>query len=117
MAIASAQLAYASSGFTRSVESAQLTTMPVMLVAMGLSGLFFPLDILPPAAERIAGLTPLAPVVELLHLSVSGIDADGAAVTLAESFSAALSPLAVLVAWLVIGSVLTRRWMRWDSRR
>lgn len=112
-----ALLACASSGVTRSVESAQLTTMPLMLAAVGLSGLLFPLSVLPPAVERVAALTPLAPVVELLHLSVTGIDADGAAVTLAESFSAGLVPLAVLLAWVGIGLLAARRWMRWDTRR
>lgn len=112
-----AQLAYASSGVTRSVESAQMTTMPLLLVATGLSGLFFPLDLLPPVAERVASLTPLAPVVELLHLSVSGIAADGSTVTLAESFSQGLAPLAVLGAWVLVASWASRRWMRWDARR
>lgn len=112
-----ALLAYASSGVTRSVESAQMTTMPLLLVATGLSGLFFPLDLLPPVAERVASLTPLAPVVELLHLSVTGIDADGAAVTLAESFAQGLVPLLVLGAWAVVGTWAARRWMRWDARR
>ena len=48
---------------------------------------------------------------------LAGIDADGAAVTLAESFSAGLVPLAVLLAWVGIGLFAARRWMRWDTRR
>ncbi len=112
-----ALLGFASTGFTRSVESAQLTTMPVLMAAIAFGGLLFPLDALPAAAERAAQLTPLAPVVHLLHLSVTGIAADGATVTLAESFSQALMPLAVLVAWVVVGAWATRRWMRWDPRR
>jgi len=112
-----AMLAYASSGFTRSVESAQLTTMPVLFIAMGLSGLLFPLDVLPSTVANLAQLTPLAPVVELLRLAISGVAADGSVVTLAESFSQGLRPLAVLVAWSVVGVWAIRRWMRWDPRR
>lgn len=110
-------LAFASSGRTRSVESAQLTTMPILIGASLLSGLFFPLDALPEQVQRVAELSPLAPVVELLHLAVSGFGPDGAAVAFAETFPLAVGPLAVLLVWVGIGVLATRRWMGWDVRR
>ena len=108
-------LAFASSGFTRSVESAQLTTMPVLLGASLFSGLIVPLHALPEQVARVAELTPLAPVVQLLQLGISGIGPDGNEAVV--NAASAGRPLLVVVAWLVIGVLLTRRSMRWDVRR
>ncbi|HLS14935.1 MAG TPA: ABC transporter permease [Beutenbergiaceae bacterium] len=112
-----ALLAYASSGLTKTVESAQLTTLPVIFVAMLASGVAFPLEVLPDGVQRVAELTPLAPVMTLLQLGLSGVDADGQVLTFAETFSAGLLPLVVLGLWCVIGALASRRWMRWEPRR
>ncbi|PZR52114.1 ABC transporter permease [Xylanimonas oleitrophica] len=110
-------LAAASTGFTRTVESAQLTTLPVLLVTLLFSGLSLPLSMLPDLVQRLAALTPLHPVVALMRLGLSGTDADGAVLTFAETFAAAVGPLAVLVAWVLVGVLAMRRWMRWQPRR
>ena len=115
--LAFSMFGYASSGLTKTVESAQLTTLPVIFVALLASGLAFPLEALPDVVQRIAEFTPLAPVVTLIELGITGRDSDGAAHTFAESFGAGLLPLAVLAAWCVCGVVATRRWMRWEPRR
>lgn len=108
-------LAYAVSGSTRSVEAAQLTTMPVLLGASFLGGIFFPLHALPEPVARVAELSPLAPVVDLVRLGIAGIGPDGAQAVV--EASTAGRPLLVLLAWLVVGAYLVRRSMRWDVRR
>ena len=89
----------------------------MLVVVLVFSGLTFPLTMLPERLQVVGELTPMAPVVTLLRLAVSGTTADGDPVTFASSFSEALVPLAVLVAWTVVGVVATSRWMRWEPRR
>ncbi|PWD51859.1 ABC transporter permease [Serinibacter arcticus] len=110
-----AQLAVATSGITRTVESAQLTTLPG-LVLLGI-GAFIPVTVLPDWAVRVLELTPLNPVASLLRLGIGGVDAEGAPLDLAQTFEQGLRPLVVLVAWVLIGSLLARRSMRWEPRR
>ena len=110
-------LAAASSVFTRTPESAQITTLPVVVGATALSGLFFPLSELPEGLATVARLLPLTPVVELVQLGVDGRTWDGAAVAGGELWSATLSPLATLLAWAAIAGVVTARWFRWAPRR
>ncbi|TDE95785.1 ABC transporter permease [Occultella glacieicola] len=112
-----AGLAYASSGLTKTVEAAQLTTLPVLMVTMLFSGLTVPFSVLPEPAQVLAQLTPLAPVVTLLNLGLTGITPDGAQVTFAGSLAEALVPLVVLLGWTALGVLATRRWMRWEPRR
>jgi ABC-2 type transport system permease protein len=109
-------LAAASTPFTRSVELAQVTTLPVAVVGMLFSGLLFPLDALPTAAEQAARLLPLTPVVELTNLGLRGSTGDLAPVGFAASFTEAIVPLAVLAAWIVVGRYGVRRWFRWEPR-
>lgn len=115
--VAFASFAYASSGLTKTVESAQLTTLPVMFVAMLASGVVFPLQMLPELAQRIAELTPLAPVMTLLQLGLTGMTPDGEVLTFAQTFGEAFVPMLVLAVWCVLGGLATRRWMRWEPRR
>ncbi|GAB2455506.1 ABC transporter permease [Xylanimonas ulmi] len=112
-----ALLAAASAGLTKSVESAQLTTLPILVGALALSGTVAPLSASPEAMERIGRLTPLQPVFELMRLGVAGTGDDGAALTFAETFQAAGFPAAVLAVWLVAAAFAARRWMRWQPRR
>lgn len=110
-------LAAASTAFTRTVESAQLSTLPIMVVALLFSGVTLPLNVLPDPVARVAELTPLHPVVELVRIGLVGTDDDGATLGLVESFGPAARPLLVLAAWCVIGAVLAVRYMRWEPRR
>ncbi|WP_154794858.1 ABC transporter permease [Occultella kanbiaonis] len=112
-----AGLAYASSGLTKTVEAAQLTTLPVLMVTMLFSGLTLPLSLLPEPAQTLAELTPLFPVVTLLNLGLTGVTPDGGQVAFAGSFGQAVVPLIVLIAWTALGVLATRRWMRWEPRR
>ena len=110
-------LAAASTAFTRTTESAQVTTLPLVLAATALSGLMFPLTFLPEALAEAARFLPLTPVLELARLGLTGQTWDGAGVDLAGAWSAAPLPLAVLAAWLVVGTVVARRVFRWAPRR
>jgi ABC-2 type transport system permease protein len=110
-------LAVASTALTRNVEMAQLTTTPVLIAPLALSGLLFPVDLLPEPLQRLAQVLPLTPVVDLLRLGLTGTTTEGASVDLAASFGPAVVPLLVLAAWVVAGVWATRRWFRWEPRR
>ena len=110
-------LATASTVFTRTPESAQITTLPVVMGATVLSGLFFPLSVLPEGLATVARLLPLTPVVELLQLGVAGRTWNGEVVAGAELWWAALAPLGVLLAWAVFAGLATARGFRWAPRR
>ena len=109
-------LAAASTSFTRTPESAQITTLPTIVVSTGLSGVFYPLSVLPDTLAEIARFLPLTPVVELLQLGLAGQTWDGETVDGSVWAEAGL-PLAVLAGWLVIGAVAARRVFRWAPRR
>jgi ABC-2 type transport system permease protein len=97
-------LAVVSSGLTRTVESAQLTTLPVIMLTMALSGFTVPLDLLPDVVGTVASWTPMYPVVALLEAGFGS----GAGVG---------QPLLCLALWIVVGLAASRRWMRWEPRR
>lgn len=112
-----ALLALTTSGLTPSVRSAEFTTTPVLVASLALSGLMLPLAFLPPPLDEVARLLPLTPVVELLRLGLSGATVTGQTVGLAASFRAAVTPLVVLFAWIVVGLLGTRWAFRWEPRR
>ena len=110
-------LAAASTSFTRTAESAQVTTLPLVVATSGLSGLITPLSVFPDTLATIARLLPVTPVVELLQLGLAGVTWDGETVDAAGAWSAAVLPLAVLAGWLVLGTVAATRGFRWAPRR
>ena len=110
-------LATVSSVYTRTPESAQITTLPVVVGATALSGLFFPLSVLPEALAAVARLLPVTPVVELVQLGLTGRTWDGETVAGAELWWAALAPLAIAAAWVVLAGMASRRWFRWAPKR
>lgn len=112
-----AALALLSTGFTRTAETAQITTLPVVMITMGLSGMFFPLHVLPDTLATVAHLTPGAAMVDLLNLGLSGIDRFGDPVTGAQLWTAMLMPSAVLLVWTALGVAYVRRQFPWEPRR
>ncbi|NAZ87647.1 ABC transporter permease, partial [Kineococcus sp. T90] len=98
-----ALLALVTAAFTRTLESAQITSLPVIAVCGLGAGLFVPADVLPGALARVAGFTPLAPVVELLRAGWIG---DPSAADLA-------TWTATLLAWVVLGALAVRARFRW----
>lgn len=96
-------LAAASSAFTRTVEMAQVTSLPVLMACLFGSGLVFPLSFLPSGLATVLQYLPLTPVLELLRAGW----ADGPV----------LKPVSVLAVWIVLGTYAVRQWFRWDPRR
>ena len=110
-------LAVWSATWTRTVESAQLTTMPLMLISILLSGFSLPLSMLPELVARAARWLPMTPVVDLLTfahtgLTPAGVPAEGAGAALLAAGWMIL-PLAL---WTLLGLALGLRNFRWDPR-
>ncbi|MFH9009226.1 ABC transporter permease [Streptomyces afghaniensis] len=102
-----AALAAATAAVTRTGESAQATPMPLLLVSMMGSGMFFPLELMPDRLASVCELLPLTPVVTLVR---GGWTGDLSAYE-------ALGALATAVVWIVIAVFAVRRWFRWEPRR
>ncbi|MFJ3906556.1 ABC transporter permease [Streptomyces sp. NPDC090025] len=100
-------IAAATSAVTRTVESAQLTTLPLLLVSIFGSGLFFPISILPDRIAALCELLPLTGVMTLVRAGWSGT---------VEPADLALAALAAVV-WIALSAYAVRRWFRWDPRR
>ncbi|AEV84711.1 ABC transporter permease [Actinoplanes sp. SE50] len=110
-------LAAASAAFTRTVELAQVTTMPLVLACLLGSGLMMPLDDLPGWVGEVVRFLPLTPAVELMRLGWLGTTGAGAPVGFVAVFAAAAGPVAILAAWAALGAVAVRRRFRWEPRR
>ncbi|MER7108050.1 ABC transporter permease [Streptomyces sp. NPDC000229] len=101
-------LAGATAAVTRTVESAQITTMPLFLISAIGSGLFVPLEILPEKVASLCELLPLTGVMTLVRAGWLGGGGDAK-----ELVGAALTALA----WTVISGFAVQRWFRWEPRR
>ena len=112
-----ALLAAVSSAFSSTVESVQVTTLPLILVLMAAPGFAVPASVMPDTFLAVARFLPMSPVVELIELGIAGVDRSGEVLDLAGTFSAAALPVAVLVAWGAIGVWATIRYFRWEPRR
>ncbi|MFB6553667.1 ABC transporter permease [Streptomyces sp. NPDC056405] len=101
-----AALAAVTASFTRTGESAQVTPLPFMFVAMFGSGMFVPLEVLPDRLASFCELLPLTPVITLVR---GGWTGDLSAYE-------ALGAVATAVAWTVVAVFAVRRWFRWEPR-
>jgi ABC-2 type transport system permease protein len=108
-----ALLAAVTSAATRTVEMAQVTTLPVLTIPFAFSGLLFPLALLPEPLRWLAQALPLTPVVTLMRLGLTGTAAGGHHLGVA----AAAIPVLVLAAWIAAATWAARRWFRWEPRR
>lgn len=110
-------LALATSAVTKNAEAAQITSLPVMTVAM--LGLLSLREFLPDRLADIADWTPFAAVSDLVFLGISGHPVTGeptAVLTFADTFTELGRPFATLAIWTVLALVLTRKSFRWDDR-
>ncbi|GLY49985.1 ABC transporter permease [Lentzea sp. NBRC 102530] len=96
-------LAAASSAFTRTVEMAQVTSLPILMACLFGSGMMFPLTNLPEVLAKVLQYLPLTPVLQLLNAAW----ADGPVI----------KPLTVVAVWIVLGTYAVQKWFRWDPRR
>ncbi|RMI42367.1 ABC transporter permease [Streptomyces triticirhizae] len=100
-------LAVVTAGLTRTVDSAQITTTPLLLVCAVGCGIFIPLEIFPESVTWACRMLPLTGSVELIrHGWIGGLD--GVEIARAGLFA---------LAWVVIGVFAVRRWFRWDPRQ
>jgi ABC-2 type transport system permease protein len=113
-----AALAYWTAAWTRSAEAAQLTSLPIiMLAVVGQMGVLF--SGMSDAIQQVVALTPGHAITEIVRIGwfgLDGADATTSTMTLADTWGASAQPLLVLAAWTVIGIDLARRSMRWEPR-
>ncbi|MEU1280994.1 ABC transporter permease [Streptomyces sp. NPDC005805] len=102
-----AALAAATAAVTRTVESAQITTLPFFLVSSLGSGLFLPLEVLPERVAAVCEFLPMTGVMTLVRTGWLG-GADTGEVTWA---------LGAALAWIGLAVFAVRRWFRWEPRR
>jgi ABC-2 type transport system permease protein len=105
-AVLFAVLALLTAVISRTVESVQITSLPVLAVCLAGGGLAVPLDVMPDGLARIAQFTPLAPVLELARNG--WVEGAGLADTAGR--------LGILLGWIVLGCVLIRTSFRWSPR-
>ncbi|MGW6400235.1 ABC transporter permease [Streptomyces sp. NPDC055134] len=100
-------LAAVTASFSKSVESAQVAAMPLLLLSMLGSGTVVPLEVMPDRLASVCELLPLTPVITLVRGGWTGdLSAYGA-----------LGAVATAVAWTVLAVFAVRRWFRWEPRR
>ncbi|MFC9476522.1 ABC transporter permease [Nocardia sp. NPDC056952] len=111
-------LALATSAYTKNAEAAQITSLPVMIIAMlGMSSIR---GVLPDRLAQAADWTPFAAVSDLISLGTSGtlssFAESDAALGFADTVTESGRPFATLALWTVLALVLTRKSFRWDDR-
>ncbi|ALV34823.1 ABC transporter permease [Streptomyces sp. CdTB01] len=102
-----AALAALTASFTRTVESAQVTALPLVFVSMLGSGIAIPAGALPDRFASVCALLPLSPAIRLVSGGFTG----------RLSAAEALGSAAVALAWLAAAVFAVRRWFRWEPRR
>ncbi|MFI6444840.1 ABC transporter permease [Kitasatospora sp. NPDC050543] len=110
-------LAALSSAFTKTVETAGITTMPVMLIAQFGSGLLVPLEVMPDRLADVCRLLPTTPAFQLLKLGWTGTDGSDPATGFAGTWAQAAPHLLLGVLWAALAIWAARRWFRWEPRR
>lgn len=108
-------LALATTAFTRNAEAAQITSIPVITVAMfGLSSVR---TVLPEDLARFADFTPFAAISDLISLGTVGHLVDGGpALEFADTFGAMGRPIATLLVWIIVSAAAAAKAFRWDQR-
>jgi ABC-2 type transport system permease protein len=110
--------AYWTAAWTRSAEAAQLTSMPIILLA-SLGPLGATLSGISDTLRELIELTPGAAMSELVRVGwfgLDGVDAKASTLSFAESWAPAAQPLLVIAAWTAVAVVLASRSMRWEPR-
>jgi ABC-2 type transport system permease protein len=101
-----AALAAATAAVTRTVESAQVTALPLLMIGFVGSGVAVPLEVFPDGLAEVLRVLPLTPVVDLVRGGwVGGLAA-----------AEALRALGTALAWTVVSVYVVRRWFRWEPR-
>ncbi|WP_078871689.1 ABC transporter permease [Streptomyces caatingaensis] len=102
-----ATLAAVTSAWARSVESAQLVTLPLFLVSLMGSGIGVPPELLPAPVASVCELLPLSPALALMRGGwLGGMGA-----------YAAIGHVMTALAWTGMAVFAVKRWFRWEPRR
>lgn len=113
-----ALLALATSGLTKNAEAAQVTSLPVMTLAI--VGLGSIRGALPDRWAAVVDWTPFAAVSDLVSLGTVGrlasTPSTAPSLDFLRTFGEFGRPVVTLVAWTLVAAVLTRRYFRWDDR-
>jgi ABC-2 type transport system permease protein len=110
--------AYWTAAWTKNAEAAQLTSMPIIILA-SLGPLTNTIPDMPDRLRDILSLTPGAAISDLIRAGWFGLDGPGATettLTFAETWGQAAEPLLVMAAWTFLAVALARRSMRWEPR-
>ncbi|MCW2529221.1 MAG: hypothetical protein JWM76_4081 [Pseudonocardiales bacterium] len=110
--------AYWTAAWTRNAEAAQLTSMPIIIIA-SVGPLTSSIPNMPDLLREILSRTPGAAIADLVRIGWFGLDGPGAenhTLTLTETWSHAAGPLLVMVAWTFLAVTVARRSMRWEPR-
>ena len=110
--------AFWTAAWTRSAEAAQLTSMPIIILA-SLGPLTNTIPDMPDRLRDVLSLTPGAAMSDLIRVGWFGLDGPGAeqtTLTFAGTWSHAAQPLIVIAAWTYLAVVLARRSMGWEPR-
>ncbi|MFD8750563.1 ABC transporter permease [Kitasatospora sp. NPDC059577] len=110
-------LAALSSAFTKTVESAGITTLPVMLVMQFGSGLFVPLEVMPSQLADACRLLPTTPAFQLIRVGWFGTDGSAAPTDFVGSWGTAAPHLVTGTVWLGLAVWGAVRYFRWEPRR
>ena len=105
--LVSAALAALTASFTRTVESGQVTALPLMFLSMIGSGITFPTEVLPGKLATVCDLLPLSPAIRLFRGGWTG----------ELSTREALGALATAMDWIFLAVFSVRRRFRWEPRR
>ena len=114
-AAAFAALALWTASWTRTAEAAQMTSLPVVLIAS--AGLLRPA--VPASAQDWLALLPGSAVSDLLRVAWFGRTPELGNSTrfdFWETWSQSAAPLAVLAVWALVSVWLARRSMQWEPR-
>lgn len=106
----------------RNAESAQMFSVVPMMALLLTGGVFFPLDLMPDTIRSVVQFLPVAPASELAQAAYTGYDVFGGyegaeALGTAALWTNALPAVGVMLAWIVVLSLLVRRYFKWDPRQ
>ncbi len=106
----------------RNAESAQMFSVVPMMALLFTGGVFFPLDLMPEPFGTVARFLPVAPATEMAQAAYTGHDVFGGfegaeALGTVALWTHALPSIGVMLAWIVVLSLLVRRYFKWDPRQ
>jgi ABC-2 type transport system permease protein len=110
--------AYWTAAWTRSAETAQLTSLPLIILA-SIGPLTNSVPDMSDPLREILSLTPGAAMSDLVRIGWFGFDGPGATestLAFGETWGQAAQPLLVMAAWTIMAIALAKRSMRWEPR-